>query len=485
MHGKWSAELNQINQINIHINLFELDVAQIKSTSPRNFVDGLTQKLNKINANINTHQERSFFDVSRRHIVVNNIKLSQDRLNNLLNHILQAENRAKMILDDCRQATENTIQRYSFNPDHSHIIDPSNRLSDTFSTPSPFSNINTAGGMVWASVRAQKSGIAKISGYTQTDSSSQLLHNSLVHLLETNDKELVDAIDSDKLTIEGEIGHLILQRLKDIQHGGGSFSQERPAKELVNMCAKAITRAIGNNTNDGIFKCDFDAFYVELTKLALHARLHPMSKKIWLGTARVVIAVISENVGNGTYLNCDEKKWTWHLNRMWLHAAIHLGYSIELIEQHFPKVESALLCRDGGASFALTLLTQVRANPSVRSQYDGYDAPTATAQEILVLLDIGCLAEKSHENNRIIFSKGGPRETPSPRSFWLNCAQVSVSNSWDSASPPASPLRRSPTQFFLSEISSSELRRNNSKLFLPIENVIRSDDTIIPSSLSL
>ena len=485
MHGKWSDELNQINQINIRINTFELDVAQIKSTPPRNFVNRLTQKLNTIKVKIkNTQQERSFFDAPRRHIVEKNINLSQARLNNLLTHIFEAESSAKNILNECKKATENTIQRYSFNPDHSHIVDPSNRLSDTFSTSSVFSNINTAGGMVWASVRAQKAGVAKISGYTQTDGSSQLLHNSLVNLLETNDKEFVDAVDSDKLTIEGEIGHLILQRLKDIQHGGGSFSQEKPAKEIVNMCAKAITRAIGN-TNDGIFKCDFDAFYVELTKLALHARLHPMSKKIWLGTARVVIAVISENVGNGTYLNCDEKKWTWHLNRMWLHAAIHLGYSIELIEQHFPKVEPALICGDNGASFVLFLLSQVRPTNKVSSQYDGYDAPTATAQEILVLLDIGCNAKKNHTNNRIIFSKGGPRETPLPRSSWLNCAQVSVFNSWDSGSPPASPLKRSPSQFFLSETSSSELRRNNSKLFLPIENVISSDDTIMPSSLSL
>ena len=54
MHGKWSDELNQINQINIRINTFELDVAQIKSTPPRNFVNRLTQKLNTIKVKINT-----------------------------------------------------------------------------------------------------------------------------------------------------------------------------------------------------------------------------------------------------------------------------------------------------------------------------------------------------------------------------------------------------------------------------------------------
>ena len=81
-----------------------------------------------------------------------------------------------------------------------------------------------------------------------------------------------------------------------------------------------ISRTLSNQTNEGLFKCDFDALYLELTKLALHAELHPDQKIIWLGSARSVMAVIDEKDEWGTYLNCDDTKWTWHLNRLYLIA---------------------------------------------------------------------------------------------------------------------------------------------------------------------
>lgn len=480
MRGKWSSELRELVVIDNNIDLYERDVAQIKNISPKQVVQVFRTKLDLIEQKIMKRTKVSYYDfrINRIQTVLSALRIKTQTLQI---KILKAERTALSMTRACQDSTEKAIEIYSPLPGAFRTF-MSHKLSRTFDT-STFASVKTSGANVWASISGRKTSMAYLSPPSpksvanlriSNQAPADLLHNSLVHLLERSDSDLIEAIDHGSLAIEGEIGHLIIQRLKEIQYAKSSSTDLVTDAVIRNRLAiragKIISRTLSNQTNEGLFKCDFDALYLELTKLALHAELHPDQKIIWLGSARAVMAVIDEKNESGTYLNCDDTKWTWHLNRLYLHTAIVLGFTFELVEQHYPKMEEALLSQDGGAAFVQTLLNQVRKDSSSTSQYNGYEAPTATSQEVLVALDIGCIPEKNDNNHRICFSKRAIRDTPCP--FQTNNSQFahrSVFNSWDPSFTASKPPLGSSVEQFSAPKSSPEIRKRTHNRFSELD----------------
>lgn len=225
-------------------------------------------------------------------------------------------------------------------------------------------------------------------------------HNALYKILATTDDEFVDYM-KDVFFPGDEVGLIAMQRLKDISSNGGFESKQ--AKKLLSEIMRVKSK-------DSPLFCNDDALEGEITKLALHTLLHPDKKVVWLGTARAVNAMIDNYPGQGTYLNCDNSKWSWELNRSWLQAAVYFGYEFKLVEQHFPDIEKAILSGYSSA-FIEQLVREMRAEgPDKTSQYNGSDAPTATTQEILVLMDMGCVARKNPEDGSLSFYSPRTRE---------------------------------------------------------------------------
>lgn len=489
MRGKWSYELKVLQKVKNKINLFKTDVAALRSVPPKVFIDSLVQKLDEIAETVSVATPNHFN--YRIPAILEAIMDCRKKIKFLLVQINQAEKIALEIKNAFQLATEKTIDMHSPLPGQFSVFSPTEKLRQSL-VRSNFSNIKTAGANVWAAIRDRKKAFERTpsahlisSPQDPQKSHENLLHNSLVHLLKSSDSELIEAIEYGQLALEGEIGNLIIQRLKDIRYAGNSSSDyaelDLAPHNLSTLAAKIINRTLGANSKENPFYCDFDALYIELTKLALHAKLHPNNKKVWLGTARSVFAIIGEKINReiGTYLNCDDSRWSWHLNRLWLQAALSLGFKLELVEQHYPNVEAALLSRDGGASFVQELLRQVRENTKDTSQYNGSDAPTATAQEVLVLLDMRGIPNKG-VNNRIYLSQPGILDDSLRTNRNSSRTANPLFHSWESGSSakaPASPLKNSPSQFFIPE-DSHLLRKNQPK----ISSITTIDENKSPNS---
>jgi|GEM_PF-3081746 len=456
MPGKWSCEQVDITIIEGQLTKFKHNIALLKGQSPRDFLELLARRLLRIKQKLEDKHKFSFFD-SRIPSLVYRLQKSQKEIEDLMLSVTKAEKTAATIRRKCETITEEMTHWRPISPSGVDVFSPISRLGNSYQCNSPFDTIRTAGGNVWASIRSKLEGMA-------SQDFDKIDHNALAFLLLSDDVSFVEAINYGTLPIEGEIGHLIIQRLKELYFTKSLIQSTSPAEHLFNnrirnLSATLISRSM-SGVGDGLLKCDFDTLYLELTKLALHAELYPEAKVFWLGTSRAVMAVIRKRAGQGTYLNCDDSKWSWHLNRIWLQAAMILGYQCELVEQHFPNIEEALFSQDGGA-FVEELLKAVRPkNTDCTSQYNGYDAPTATSQEILVLMDMGCVANKHEENKRIYFSKPQTKEMPSPSSNGRTSpSKNTLHHSWDSGfSASASPHGRSKDQFFASKQSSIEIR---------------------------
>ena len=193
-----------------------------------------------------------------------------------------------------------------------------------------------------------------------------------------------------------ELGFIELARLFQIATKGSS-SQRMKSEKAMTTFIKATA-----NLRENIFFCEWQILQEEIFKALFHAQLNPAAKIAWIGTATAVIAVIEKNRGQGVYLNCDDKLWNWTLNRSWLSALVDLGFQIHLVEQHFPNVESAIL-KGSTEQFVLAMMQQMRG-ANDESQYSGKNGTTATTQEILSLIEMGCEAKKL-ENGRLAFSK--------------------------------------------------------------------------------
>lgn len=454
MQNKWVLENQSVEDIKKRIHLFKTDVAALGTIPPRDFISELSTRIERMMGDLEAvpfSTEDAALDSETRLSLYTEIRFCLSEISLLAGHIRNAEKIARTIRDEFKFATEHTISTH--NPAQS-ILNV-NELNIKNYSQTHFLNIKIAGANVWSAIRDRNQAFESLPGLHLISSPqgnhAHLLHNSLVHLLKSTDSDLLDAIDRGQLALEGEVGNLIIQRLKEIRSKGNIYDARKgPLDSLrrreAKLAATIINRNMGTATGEGLFKCDFDALYIELTKLALHAELHPESKTVWLGTARSVIAMVETNNEIGTYLNCDDHKWTWHLNRLWLQAALSMGFKLELIEQHYPSIEDALLAGDGGARFVQELLKQVREDANDTSQYNGYDAPTATAQEILAALDTRCMLRKG-SNNRICLMQA-PVLDDTLHKKGSNRSNNPLYHSWESGfRAPVSPFKYSGTQF--------------------------------------
>ena len=182
-----------------------------------------------------------------------------------------------------------------------------------------------------------------------------------------------------------KIGHLAIQRLTEISNAG---------RKGIHAKARVVLKAYVADDKDNLFKFHPEQLKIELIKLNLNAQLNPESKILWLGTARAVNACRKNFNGKGTYLNCIDSEWSWELNRVFIQAAIKIGYEVKLVEQHSPQIEQAMLSNDS-ARFIEALAREVKPH-NVMTQYSGGNSPTATPQEIMILMDMDCRAKKKY-----------------------------------------------------------------------------------------
>lgn len=221
-------------------------------------------------------------------------------------------------------------------------------------------------------------------------------HNSLAQLLFLDDDEFSEKIREFGIVLSDEIGLIMLARLWDIAHS------EEVTALTQRQAKRALYSSAGQANISNMLMCHFDALYGELTKLHLHATLHPEILEVWIGTARAVNAKALTERGKAIYLNPTPRLNSWILNRFWLETAVGLGYRVNLAEQHFPAIESTIL--SGRSHLLLSQLAFEMRAPGLTSQYNGDDAPTATSQEILALIHMGCIAHRNLDHS-IAFMK--------------------------------------------------------------------------------
>lgn len=215
--------------------------------------------------------------------------------------------------------------------------------------------------------------------------------NSLGALLETKIHDFMRAVESGELPIGAEIGHLAIQRLR---HIASTSNVPTRFKREANTTLKHSLTGI----SDSLLHCDNEALKKEIWKLALYALLNPDQKIAWIGTARAVNAAIKNKKPIAMYFNPTDKCHTWELNRAWLQAAVKLGYEFKLVEQHFPNIESAIF--SGNPAFLVAELAKEIRPRNKASQYNSsYGSPTATPQEMLVLMELGCVGKKNPDGS--------------------------------------------------------------------------------------
>ncbi|KTC95714.1 hypothetical protein [Legionella erythra] len=280
----------------------------------------------------------------------------------------------------------------------------------------------------WEAIRLHLPTLHQVSGGKKNK------HNALTTLLNPDNIEFMDAIEYGYLGMHDEIGQLAILRLREI------FNTSPKKIERVHAF-KLLSGYLPLQVKDAPLAIDMAALEIEILKLAFYALMYPDNKTIWLGTSRAVNAMIEHHAGEAIYLNPDPKKLNWQLNKAWLLAAQTLGYQFELVEQHFPNIEKAILSRNP-ATLLIELAKEVRPSPFV-SQYNGSDAPTSTTQEVLLLLSAGCNVSKE-SNGRITLLPGGTSSLPLKTPVWA----LSKSHSYtffEASSPP--PLARREDHF--------------------------------------
>jgi len=281
MKGMWAVEQKQLQQIFKKLQAFKRDVAKIQGVAPRVFVNQWVKQINTIEQKIDHKHKHSFFD-TRIPQLLKDIKSCRQQINTMLSLIEKSEQIAENLVTQSKEVTESMIHIFSAgSPNSVTQFTPYDRISHSFQGTDRFDSIKTSGANVWAACRARHTGLV---ASNELEEFSGNRNNTLVQLLLKKDAAFVEAIDNGNLSIEGEIGRLILQRLKDI-HGPSTFLNTPKNPELTRQLNKAgkAMRAAMTASGDGILKCDYDALYIELTKLVLHAELHPNNKIFWLG----------------------------------------------------------------------------------------------------------------------------------------------------------------------------------------------------------
>lgn len=438
MSGKWSDELNRLNRLLEKLTTFEIDVASIQGQMPSAFISGIEEQLESVQQSTKRRcLKKSFYDF-RLERIDELFKQCYEKLKQIKPKVMLAENQAHLLAMQHKEVIDRLSAIYKPENTSAKILLSSATLFRnqhyTF-----FETRTTAQMSLWMQIKAK----LKVLDFDRKSTA----HNVLSKILAIGDSEFIEYM-KDVFFPNEELGLLALQRLRDIASSDNSCRLS---------ALKLLRRVICEKSKEGILFYDNEALEGEIAKLALHSLLNPDKKVVWLGTARAVEAAIKHWQGDATYFNPATSAWSWELNRGWLQAAVHFGYVFKLIEQHFPDIEKTILAGDSSA-FVEQLAREMRAEGVDKtSQYNGGYEPTATTQEILVLMDMGCVARKNPEDGSISFYPPMLREEPSPI-LKHEVSQVlqrrhSCPNLFKIASPP--PLDK-PIEHFRDPCLSSE-----------------------------
>ncbi|AUH73564.1 hypothetical protein [Legionella sainthelensi] len=242
--------------------------------------------------------------------------------------------------------------------------------------------------------------------------------NQLAKLLNEDNISFVNDVVDGNISLDGELGALALQRLLS------EYSK------FSNLQKANIATFLKNTEIERVTHCDESALKSEIIKLHLYAKYcqdNNLPLVAWIGSARPVFSMIADHPGKGAYLNCDDAKWSAELNSTWLLIVSGLGYEIKLVEQHFPNVAKAI--ESGNIfNYISAIANEMRPNTKQsHSQYHGGDQPTATPQEILRLMSIGCTAKKNEDGSISLMSPKKAWVTEDYRSNTIKNEAVEVS----------------------------------------------------------
>ena len=392
--GLWSREMAQIEAIKLKIKTFKADLCSNQFGTAREYFQYIGNQLSAIEKQIAVpSKNHSYFDYRRASLKQDLYNLNQEVA--IMNrYIDESEDIATDVATKCATITEHLALLHA-SPDIQHSI-----FTRAFRFPkaSAFENIQNPGFRVWYLVRN------KLAYFQSILSLEKRKHNSLANLLLTKNEDFLEIISSDHLVLEGEIGFIVINRLQNLYYNPESNLRTRK------ITGKKLREIMTPGARESLIHYDEATLMQEIIKLALHAKCHPKNKTLWLGTARAVDAMIAHSKPRCAYFNPPPQHLTWMLNRIWLQAAVNLGYRFRLVEQHFHNIESAILSHNP-LKFLEQLLLETRAdNEQNTSQYNGNYAPTATTQEVLALMDMGCIGHKDPYNHSISF-------TPSQMSY--------------------------------------------------------------------
>lgn len=383
IRGIWAREIRILDKLQKQITAYQEDIsAHYKHNALIEFINTADRTLFNIETNALKISRTSFY-FSNTSPLLQSIDMLRKSLLFLKQKVLRAERSAADITQKYTRNINNMVLSYA-RMNFYEYLDSSQTSSQKI--------IRTLGFKVWYS--AQK----KLDYFKQIQTLERRKHNSLAQLLLNDNQGFIDTLSADKISIEGEIGLLIVQRLQEIYYSPKSSRTEKT------IALKKIREILGSNTNDNLLFYNKAMLQQEITRLVLHAELHPQNKTVWLGTARAVNAAIQYARPMCIYLNPPPRDLTWGLNRLWLQAAVELGYEFRLVEQHFPVIEKAILSQDPAKLLEQLLLETRGDSIEYTSQYNGHYSCTATTQEILALMNMGCVAYKDTIDHSIKFS---------------------------------------------------------------------------------
>ncbi|KTC98699.1 hypothetical protein [Legionella erythra] len=217
--------------------------------------------------------------------------------------------------------------------------------------------------------------------------------NQFASIFKQDKKDIVNLIMKGEYNFHSELGSLLFGRILYESPGWGK--NERMQVYRMHLMNESETQFIA------------EEFKYEIMKISLFSTLAKESGKkaiAWIGTSRSVMAKVNQNPGEGAFLNCDDDKWSPQLNRAWLISLLMLDYQIQMVEPQFPTMEKAILSGDL-FKYIECLLSEIRkydgsTNESLHkndSMYNGGIEPTATMQELLFLLSMGCRSFKDSQ----------------------------------------------------------------------------------------
>lgn len=256
----------------------------------------------------------------------------------------------------------------------------------------PFAYTATAHNKTWARLRTK--GVAAIAQNIPDSAHNSQINNVLETMLTSPNEELV----YKDLAIGQEMGMMVSRLFEEIAR---HQKNTRLARDIND---KFTYYMYNNGSTESLIAFNNNELLSELTKLTTHAENYPEHKVVWLGTSDAVNAMDERNGPSEIYLNADNDHYTWQLNRAYLQAAVDLGYEFRLVEQHYPEVENALIAGDP-SRFIAELAKEIRPSSEhykPTNQYHGGEEPSATCQEILLLLDMGLVGRKDEDGSIVL-----------------------------------------------------------------------------------